>query len=798
MTDTVSEAAAAEIAAYIARGGQVGVSPVGSPVSSGGGGGGGGVSSSGTGAAAAAPKTQEQRKAEKQPSSSLVGTKLSIAESEAMMKVPIGGITDVRRAVSSGAVSGYSVDIAGQPTEYFLTEQAAQQYITQAKPQARQPQARQPQAQAQGQIAQSQTPILTAAMARTQFDYSYAETPGIPKEEWLTMTRKGWTPQVMPDAEKGYVWRPPELSQKEKVLLSVMPSGGIELSAFSANIYRQAQNAAEAIRGLDKGFVRAPGFDPGADLTGLVKESIARTVEFGGAIPGTVETIGRAAIKSPAALPGMAVVGGLFVVGGIAEQAEKEPAQLVADVAVMGGIFHGVRGAGGKISETIKFRGKEYVPPEMIIDPQALRGVKYPEMPRGSTPADMITEFKKGEFRLPGTEEKLGGWHATPSEWAKETVTQAGTSELPGTYIAPATVPHYWKINRGYKLFGWDAPPETPTGIWMGIADVRRSPVSTRMSLAAQARFLTESAPKDVAYVSAAFEKGIKMEKEAIIPPEAKATRVRFEQYTKWEGKKVPLMEYKVEAPKAEALEFMTGDLFRPSIRTTSLGTKITIKPPSFKGGINKNLLMTGDLFKPAIRTTAISGAVVLGAAAKPPSPQKETVQTAGQLMREQQTALRRYREYQTPVITPESLASSLFRPSQRSRISSPSSVRSSIRSASRSTAQSIQSQIRSSRPPSPVRSSIPSRPPGYPSLGTPSYPSSRPPGYPPSRPPGYPPSRPPGYPPGYPPRTPSFIPLQIPKLQGLGKFVRPKGRRAAGYTVRNPFTGLKDLFRGL
>ena len=276
------------------------------------------------------------------------------------------------------------------------------------------------------------------------------------------------------------------------------------------------------------------------------------------------------------------------------------------------------------------------------------------------------------------------------------------------------------------------------------------------------------------------------MEKEAIIPPEAKATRVRFEQYTKWEGKKVPLMEYKVEAPKAEA----------PKVKPPNIPSDVTdIYTIKGIGRIGKT--------KTGIIRLGATGAVVLGgSAAKPPSPQKETVQTVGQLMREQQMALRRYREYQTPVITPESLASSLFRPSMRSRASSlsirSSGAQSSIRSASRSTAQSIQSQIRSSRPPSPVRSSIPSRPPGYPSLGTPSYPSSRPPGYPPSRPPGYPPSRPPGYPPGYPPRTPSFIPLQIPKLQGLGKFVRPKGRRAAGYTVRNPFTGLKDLFRGL
>jgi hypothetical protein len=60
--------------------------------------------------------------------SSIVGRVLTSAESTAMMKAPVGTVIDVPRAVSSGAVPGYTVDVSGKPTQYFLTQPEAERY----------------------------------------------------------------------------------------------------------------------------------------------------------------------------------------------------------------------------------------------------------------------------------------------------------------------------------------------------------------------------------------------------------------------------------------------------------------------------------------------------------------------------------------------------------------------------------------------------------------------------------------------------------------------------------------------
>lgn len=417
----------------------------------------------------------------------------------------------------------------------------------------------------------------------------------------------------------------------------------ITLSKQSRGFFTEARNISEGIRGLkiDTGSLpseirESPGYQGSVFVFQKGRESVARVTEFLGTIPGTTEIFGKTALKDPGKVPGMIAIGGLEFVGGTARQAEQDPAQLTSDLIVTAGIFKGAGKIKSGISDTIKFTGKKYVPPETIIEPQVLSGAeRFPLAPRGTTGAELVQEFNKGKYRLPGTEGKTGGWHATPEEFPKETLTQVGTSEGKGLYISPTTSPHFWKISKNYKLFGFDNPPDSPTGIWLE-TEVTRSPPNTRMAIATQNRFLTEEALKGSAFISAAFEKGIKPEKEAIVPPETPISRIRFDQYTKFKGKKVGLMEYtSVQEPLPEP----PADY-----------------PFDFTGGEH------------GISVTRSNNKLILveaGVAIRPSKPQKE--ETFGELSKRQARISKEYAEYKEPIITPDSLAVSLFRSKIRS-----------------------------------------------------------------------------------------------------------------------------------
>lgn len=438
--------------------------------------------------------------------------------------------------------------------------------------------------------------------------------------------------------------------RKEKILKEVLPPG-IELSDFSRDVFNVGRGAGDFIRGISiddrlfSGSGAGEGMISGKSLFGNVQESLARIPEFIGIIPGTVEIFGKAAVKDPFSIPKMAVVGTVMTAGGIAEQAEEDPLQFASDLLVSAAVFKGSGKAARATSDTFRFAGKQYVPPEAIIEPQILSGAeRFPTAPRGTGGADLLAEFKTGKYRLPGTEGKIGAWHATPEEFAAETMTQVGTSEGKGLYVAPSTSPHFWKLDKGFKLFGFDNPPETPAGLWIELEGIKRSPPNTRLDIAAQNKFFTEEAPKGTAFISSAFEKGTKLEKEAIIPPDTPLTRVRDDQFTLYKGKKVPLMEYTAKNPLAEPPESWPFDF---------TGGEHSI---SVKRGSNGMVL--------------VSGVAALGT----PAGAQETI--FEDLSKQQMRISKEYAEYQEPIFTPESLLSGItLRSPKKSDISKKAAI---------------------------------------------------------------------------------------------------------------------------
>jgi len=497
---------------------------------------------------------------------------------------------------------------------------------------------------------------------------------------------------------------------QRRVYSEVTPKG-LTLSPFSRSVFKGAVGVSERIRGftVNTGFLpkevkESPGMQGGTFVFQKMRESGARLMEFAGSVPGTTEVWGRTAISQPGKLPGMIAVGGLSVVGGIAKQIETEPAQFVSDIAFTTGAFRAMSKARTGITEPLKTIGKKYVPPETIIEPQVLSGAeRFPLAKRGTTGAALVKEFNIGKYRLPGTEGKTGGWHATPSEFAKETRTQAGTSESPGLYISPSTSPHFWKIGGGqFKLFGFDNPPESPTGIWMGTAGIKRSPAMIRGNIGKFNAFLSEKryagkayiksaltgkAQKGAAYISSAFEKGIKPEKEAIIPPETVVKRVRADQYTKYKGKVVPLMEY--SAMPEGIVDYGASTFLKKEL-------------PGITSWGEQHVISAGKFF-PHGRKLAVGGGLVLTASAASAKPKTKKELTFEELSRRQAQLYESYRTYRQPIITPSSLFSSIGRNRYQSsskvsrRVSSVSPSISKSRIASSSILKPSYSPIRSS-----------------------------------------------------------------------------------------------------
>jgi len=205
-----------------------------------------------------------------------------------------------------------------------------------------------------------------------------------------------------------------------------------------------------------------------------------------------------------------------------------------------------------------KYVGKEYVPASKIVEPKVLSGET--KFPTSKEPARaLLQEFKTGKYALEG--EGIGGWHATTARIAKETKTQAGTSESPGLYVAPSLSKYFLRtggdVPTSYTPFGFfDKPQGGPSALFIKTSDIARIPKSVRAKgIGAMNEWLAKEAAKDKGYISPAFERG-KTEKEAIIPPETLLTRQDkgfwgFERYTVSDHVKVPIKVYDVAGLKS-------------------------------------------------------------------------------------------------------------------------------------------------------------------------------------------------------------------------------------------------------
>jgi hypothetical protein len=306
------------------------------------------------------------------------------------------------------------------------------------------------------------------------------------------------------------------------------------------------EEMAQARKEAYKEYIKAPFHEP--------VKFVGTTAVFA-AIPGVATGLGRAVKPIASKIPLLGKAGKVVGVGitGIYGYSIGKRVVGKPTMKERGGEFGRILGqevtpmvlgtyTGLKISQKLagwwRTRGKEYVPPEQVIEPKVLKGEKT--FPLGVR-AKHLELFLKSKYRLPG-EKQLGVWHATPEAWAKVTKTQVGIRELPGTYVAPSLSAYFLRVSgQEYGLYGaGQLFPTfgTPTALRIYPSKITGVPPFPREKLY---QWILKDAPKGRALVP-----GIKGEVEALIPPETELARVGEQFYTMWKGVRIPIAQYQV------------------------------------------------------------------------------------------------------------------------------------------------------------------------------------------------------------------------------------------------------------
>jgi len=221
--------------------------------------------------------------------------------------------------------------------------------------------------------------------------------------------------------------------------------------------------------------------------------------------------------------------------------------------------------------------GKEFISAKKITEPQILSGNEiFPSSYK--SPSQLVKEFYTSPYRL---EEGAGGYHATatpPILRAGVFPVGIGRSESPGLFVAPSLSPHFLRLTTGEEggarlITG----VEKPEIFYIIPKDVQRfsSDIKNMGKKAMNQFLLSPSSSKTSLYISPSFELGIKIEKEAIVPPQAMAQLVLDKKFTRVFGANVPIKEFKladVTTPETVPIKSLKFSSLSKYARSTSIG----------------------------------------------------------------------------------------------------------------------------------------------------------------------------------------------------------------------------------
>lgn len=205
-----------------------------------------------------------------------------------------------------------------------------------------------------------------------------------------------------------------------------------------------------------------------------------------------------------------------------------------------------------KVSDYVRTTGLKEVSATKVIAPEYFKGQTFPTIKKGQTAGQLLQEFKTQGY----------GYTASPKPFAKTTTAGKGSSEIAGVYQAPKVSPHFLRVSGeetklfSLKMFDTLRPSAmriTPESFELAIGV---SPKQKSLASLKESKAFIESAPKGKSYVSF-----IKAEKESIIPYATPLQQTGKNVFFEFEGRKIPIMEFKTTGSTKAIKTISTGDL---------------------------------------------------------------------------------------------------------------------------------------------------------------------------------------------------------------------------------------------
>lgn len=198
--------------------------------------------------------------------------------------------------------------------------------------------------------------------------------------------------------------------------------------------------------------------------------------------------------------------------------------------------------------------GLKGIKTEYIIAPEYPIQI-YPKITKGQTAGELLKEFKPLKIF---DETKPAGFTASPNPYKIKTEAFGGSSELQGVYQAPKLSPQFLKINGEKSLFSLNPFPTlrptalriTPEAFELVPKLSKSETVPNKFRIKELRQFFKSNSNTGKSYIPF-----IKTEKESIIPIGTKLVQTNRRFYFKFEGRSVPIQEFKTVISEKQVID---------------------------------------------------------------------------------------------------------------------------------------------------------------------------------------------------------------------------------------------------
>lgn len=242
-------------------------------------------------------------------------------------------------------------------------------------------------------------------------------------------------------------------------------------------------------------------------------------------------------------------------------------------------------------------------------------------LPYGFRPSEIIAyglekKYATQGFKIPVVEKvppKSYIWHAAAGSFKAVTTAGKGTSEIRGLYGAPVLESYFLKVKpSGYSLVGGEIPKiKLPSAIRIEVKGFEPVKLGEKIGKQYPVKDFTKGYAELVKGKQVPFKK---VEYEAVLPEGTQLIRTGKTYYTKVEGIRVPIQQYRVAGVGEKGISY--GELAKKysgystepqkivSVPSVSLGLKSSVKPSISVSSVSR---VSGSVSKPSAKTTTSS-----------------------------------------------------------------------------------------------------------------------------------------------------------------------------------------------